>query len=63
MISRRRSVLGGNLNGWWSHRLDNESTKNLQAYYGSDSQICSEHPTAAKRAGAAHTYDIQGQQK
>ena len=37
---------GGNLNGWWSHRLDNGSTVKLQAYYESDTQrmLRTSHP-------------------
>ncbi len=47
---------GGNLNSWWSRRLENGSTVKLQAYYESDTQTA---PTILERLD---TYDVQGQQ-
>ncbi len=47
---------GGNLNGYWSRRLENGSTVKLQAYYENDNQAV---PSVSEKLA---TYDVQGQQ-
>ena len=53
---------GGNLNGWWSRRLDNGSTVKLQAYYSADTQNVPNNPPPPNVLERLDTYDVQGQQ-
>ena len=62
VVSDGGQFWGGNLNGWWSHRLDNGSTIKLQAYYESDTQNAPNVPPPPNVLERLDTYDLQGQQ-
>ncbi|MFZ3236119.1 MAG: TonB-dependent receptor plug domain-containing protein [Stellaceae bacterium] len=56
IVDNNGQFWGGNLNGFWSRRLENGSTVKLQAYYESDNQTV---PSLLERLD---TYDVQAQQ-
>ena len=62
VVSNGGQFWGGNLNAWWSRRLDNGSTVKLQAYYSSDTQNVPNFPPPPNVLERLDTYDVQGQQ-
>ncbi len=62
VISDGGQFWGGNLNGWWSRRLNNGSTVKLQAYYSADTQNVPNNPPPPNVLERLNTYDVQGQQ-
>lgn len=62
VVSNGGQFWGGNLNGWWSHHLDDGSTVKLQAYYSSDTQNVPNVPPPPNVLERLDTYDVQGQQ-
>ena len=62
VVSNDGQFWGGNLNAWWSRRLDNGSTVKLQAYYSSDTQNVPNFPPPPDVLERLDTYDVQGQQ-